>query len=280
VSRLRFARTPGGIVGLSLLALIVGVALLGPFFAPYSPSASVGIPFTGPAEGQPLGTDYLGHDVLSRVLWGGRSVLLLAGSATIAAYLLGATIGLAAGYSRSLVDPLLMRGVDVLLAFPPLLFLLVLATGAGRSSAWLVVGVALVLAPLIARIVRAATQEVAVRAYVEAAVARGERMPRILGAEVLPNILPVLLADLGVRFTSAVILVASVNFLGLGLSTPAADWALMISENRGGITIQPWAVAAPAALVAVLTIGVNLIGDAIAHSLGTSSAEVELEAVT
>jgi ABC-type dipeptide/oligopeptide/nickel transport system permease subunit len=280
MSRLRFARTPGGIVGLSLLALIVGVALLGPFFAPYSPSASVGIPFTGPAEGQPLGTDYLGHDVLSRVLWGGRSVLLLAGSATIAAYLLGATIGLAAGYSRSLVDPLLMRGVDVLLAFPPLLFLLVLATGAGRSSVWLVVGVALVLAPLIARIVRAATQEVAVRAYVEAAVARGERMPRILGAEVLPNILPVLLADLGVRFTSAVILVASVNFLGLGLSTPAADWALMISENRGGITIQPWAVAAPAALVAVLTIGVNLIGDAIAHSLGTSSAEVELEAVT
>ncbi len=278
--RFRFARTRSGAIGLALLALVVGVALIGPFFAPYSPSETAGIPLTGPAEGQRLGTDFLGRDVLSRVLWGGRSVLLLAGSATILAYLLGLAIGLVAGYSRSLVDPLLMRLVDVLLAFPPLLFLLVLATGAGRSSVWLVIGVALVLAPLIARIVRAATQEVAVRAYVEAAVARGERLPRILNAEILPNIMPVVLADLGVRFTAAIILVASVNFLSLGLSPPAADWALMISENRGGITIQAWAVAAPAVMIAGLTVAVNLVGDAIARSLGTSSAEVELEAVT
>jgi ABC-type dipeptide/oligopeptide/nickel transport system permease subunit len=280
MSRLRFARTPGGMTGLVLLAIVVGVAIAGPWFAPYSPSETVGIPLTGRAPGQVLGTDYLGRDVLSRVLWGGRSVLLLAGSATILAYLLGCAIGLVTGYSRSAVDGILMRVVDVMLAFPPLLFLLVLATGAGRSSAWLVIGVALVLAPLIARIVRAATLEVSVRPYVEAAVARGERLPHIVGVEILPNILPVVLADLGVRLAAAIILVASVNFLGLGLSPPAADWALMISENRGGITIQPWAVAAPAVMIALLVISVNLVGDAIARTLGTSSAEIELEAVT
>jgi ABC-type dipeptide/oligopeptide/nickel transport system permease subunit len=164
-----------------------------------------------------------------------------------------------------------MRAMDVLLAVPPLLFLLVLATGSGSNLTVLVLGVATVHVPSIARIVRAATQEVSTRGYVEAAVARGERTPALLAREILPNVLGTVLADAGIRLTASILILASVNFLGLGLQPPRADWALMISENRGGIGLQPWAVAAPALLIAFLTISVNLVADAVARSLGTST---------
>lgn len=270
--RLRFARTRTGAVGLALLAAVLGVALLGPFFAPHSPDAPIGVPLSGPGDGAPFGTDFLGRDVLSRLLWGGRSVLALAGLATLFAYVGGIAIGLVAGYSRSLVDPILMRSADVLLAFPPLLFLLVLITGAGTSKAVLVIGVALVQLPPIARIVRTATLEQSVRGFVEAAVARGERTGAILRREILPNIIGPLMADVGLRFTYCIILVASVNFLGLGLQPPDADWALIISENRGGLTLNPYVILLPAALIGLLTISVNLVGDAVARSLGLSTA--------
>ncbi len=274
MSRFRFARTGAGAVGLVLLALVVAIALLGPFVAPNAPDEPVGIPLTGPAEGLPLGTDFLGRDVLSRVLWGGRSVLALAGAATLLAYLAGAFVGLVAGHDRGLTDSMLMRSADVALSFPPLIFLLVLATGLG-SSAWvLVVGVALVQAPLVARIVRTATAEQSVRGFVEAAIARGERTGAIVRRELLPNVLPAMMADIGLRFTYSIILVASVNFLGLGLQPPSSDWALMISENRSGLDLNPLVILAPAALIAALTIAVNLVGDAIARTLGRSSVGV------
>ena len=269
---LRFARTKSGAFGIALLALVLGLALLGPFLAPHAPDKPIGIPLTGPAADAPFGTDFLGRDVLSRVLWGGRSVLGLAGLATLLAYLGGALVGLVAGYSRSLVDPLLMRTADVMLSFPALLFLLVLVTGAGTSKAVLVIGVALVQMPLVARIVRAATLEQSVRGFVEAAVARGESTAAILRREILPNIVAPIAADAGLRFTYSIILVASVNFLGLGLQPPAADWALIISENRTGLTLNPYVILVPAALIGLLTISVNLVGDAIARSLGISTA--------
>lgn len=270
-ARLRFARTPAGIVGLALLAVVVGLALFGPFLAPHSPDDPIGIPLTGPADGQPLGTDFLGRDVLTRVLWGGRSVLLLAGTATLLAYAVGGAVGLVAGYNRRLTDSILMRSVDVMLSFPPLIFLLVLATGAGTSESILVIGVALVQAPLIARVVRTATLEQSVRGFVEAAVARGETARAIISREILPNIVGPIAADAGLRFTYSILLVASVNFLGLGLQPPAADWALIISENRSGLDLNPYVILAPAVLIALLTIGVNLVGDSIARTLGRSS---------
>jgi ABC-type dipeptide/oligopeptide/nickel transport system permease subunit len=273
VRRLRFVRTPTGALGLALLALVLAVALLGPFFAPHAPDEPIGSPLTTPVDGAPLGTDFLGRDVLSRVLWGGRSVFLLAGAATLLAYLVGGTIGLVAGYSRSRVDPGLMRLVDIMLSFPPLVFLLVLVTGAGASEWVLVVGVALVQAPLVARIVRTATLEQAVRGFVEAAIARGEGPLAIVRREILPNAVGPIAADAGLRFTYSIILVASVNFLGLGLQPPAADWALIISENRSGLDLNAFTILAPALLIALLTIAVNLLGDAIARTLGRSSVE-------
>ena len=145
------------------------------------------------------------------------------------------------------------------------------ATGVGPSAWVLVVGVAITHVPGISRIVRTATLEVSVRGYVEAAVARGERLTYILRREILPNIASPILADAGIRLTGSILLVASVNFLGLGLQPPAADWALMISENRGGLTIQAWASVVPIVLIAALTIAVNLVADAYARGLGQST---------
>jgi ABC-type dipeptide/oligopeptide/nickel transport system permease subunit len=272
--RLRFLRSATGAVGFALLLLVVGTAALGPFVAPHSPTEPIGIPFEGPSAAAPLGYDFLGRDVLSRVLWGGRSVLALAGLATLLAYLAGGVVGLLAGYSRSWPDAVLMRGVDVLISFPALLFILVLIAGAGTSRTALVAGVAVVQAPLVARIVRTATLEQSVRGFVEAAVARGEGTFSILRREILPNVVSPIAADFGLRFTYSIILVASVNFFGLGLQPPAADWALVISENRDGLVLNPWVILVPAALIALLTISLNLVGDAVARSLGRSRTGV------
>jgi ABC-type dipeptide/oligopeptide/nickel transport system permease subunit len=265
---------------MAILVFVVAVAVFGPLLAPHPPTKPIGVPLTGPSGASPLGTDYLGRDVLSRVLYGGRSVLGLAAAATALAYLLGLAIGLVAGYTRSVVDPVLMRTVDVMLSFPPLLFLLVLIAGAGSSVLVLIVGVAVVQAPQISRIVRTATLEVSIRGYVEAAVARGERAPAVIVREVLPNILGPVLVDAGLRFTYSILIIASVNFLGLGLQPPNSDWALMIGENRSYLAVNSLAVLAPAAMIAILTIGVNLTGDAVARSLGRSYVPRTMRSVT
>ena len=249
---------------------VVAVAIFGRYFAPYDPNVPVTVPLSPPSSHYWLGTDFLGRDVFSRLLYGGRSVITLAALATGLGYLIGMSVGLIAGFSRSRIDPVLMRSVDVMLAFPPLLFLLVLISGAGTGVEVLVIGVAVIQAPGISRIVRTATLEVSVRGYVEAAIARGERSYAVIVREVLPNIMAPVLVDSGLRFTYSILIIASVNFLGLGLQPPASDWALMISDNRQYIAIQAWAVLAPAAMIALLTIGINLTGDAIARSLGRS----------
>ena len=268
--RLRFMRTTSGAIGVAIVVFVVVVALFGKYLAPHDPTVPVGAPLQSASGSAYLGTDFLGRDVLSRLLYGGRSVLGLAFLATALAYVFGLSIGLIAGYSRSKVDPVLMRSVDVMLAFPPLLFLLVLITGAGTGIPVLIIGVAAIQAPGISRIVRTATQEVSVRGYVEAAIARGERGLAVMGREVFPNILAPVLVDAGLRFTYSILIIASVNYLGLGLQPPNSDWALMISENRQYIQLNPYAVLAPAAMIALLTIGINLTGDAIARSLGRS----------
>jgi len=258
-------------VAVVVLLLILAMAFIGPFFAPHSTSALVGVPYSTPDGAFYLGTDYLGEDVLSRLLGGGRAVILFSAAATALGYLVGGAIGLTAGFRRNWVDSVLMRTMDVLLAFPPILFLLLVATGAGADVSALVIAIAIVHVPSIARIVRTAAAEVAVRGYVEAAVARGDSTRVILRREILPNIWPAVAADAGPRLTVSILLVAAVNFVGVGLAPPAADWALMISENRAGISINPWAVVAPAVMIGALTVSVNIIADALAGSLGRAT---------
>jgi peptide/nickel transport system permease protein len=267
----RFLRHWQGRIGLALCVLTLAVIVFGPLVSPHPPTKIIGPPFA-PAGGRyPLGTDVLGRDVLSRLLWGGQSVLLLGGLATVLAYAAGGTVGLLAGFGRGRVDAVLMRLMDVILAVPPLLFLLVLATGAGSGPVVAVAGVALIQVPGIARIIRAATLEVSQRGYIEAASARGETTPHILFLDITPNISPTIVADGGTRLTVSILSIAALTFLGVGLQPPAANWALMMTENRPGLTYQPWAVIAPALMLAALTLGINLVADAYARSMGTSA---------
>lgn len=259
-----------GIMAVTLLAFVVAVAVIGPLVAPHSTADPIGAPGQAPGGTALLGTDALGRDVFSRVLHGGLTVLGLGAAATGAAYLVGIAGGMVAGYVGGWRDSVVMRSVDILLSFPALLLLLLLITGLGTSVTVLVFGVALVLVPGIARIVRTATLEVATRSYVEDAVTRGESVTQICRREIVPNIVQVILADFGIRFGYAIILMASVNYLGLGLKPPTADWGLMISENRNIITPNPWAVVAPAVMLALLTVAVNLVADAYVRTLGRS----------
>jgi peptide/nickel transport system permease protein len=266
----RFAKTPEGVIGVALLLLVIGVAVIGPFVEPHPIDAPIGSPGQPPDALAPLGTDFLGRDVLSRLLGGGRSVLGLAAAATFLTYLIGGTVGMVAGYTRSWIDQVLMRSIDVVLTFPALLLMLVLITGAGNGSAVLLIGIVLVLFPGVARIVRTATLEVSTKGFVEAAVVRGDRSFGVMVREILPNITSAIFADLGIRFSGAIILAASVNFLGLGLQPPAANWGLMITENRPILPTNIWSMLAPAIMLAVLTISVNLIGDGYVRTQGGS----------
>jgi peptide/nickel transport system permease protein len=257
-------------IGLAVTLLVLLLVVVGPFVAPYSPTAQLGIPYSKPGGGFLLGTDNLVRDVLSRLLYGGRKIVLLSVLATLGAYLIGTTLGLIAGYTRSRLDGVVMRGLDVVLSFPAILLLLVLASSLGAGVGTLLVGVIVVNVPGIARVIRSATLEVVGRAYVEAAVIRGESTRFILFREILPNISRSVVADAGPRFAGAFLIIAGLNYLGVGVNPPAADWGAMIFENRDGMTIQPWPVVMPAILIILLTISTNLLGDSVARSLGKS----------
>lgn len=265
-------RKPGGGAGALILVLVMFVAFVGPLIAPYSPTETLGAPGQPPGHGLVLGTDALGRDVLSRVLHGGSSVILMATTATLLAYLVGVSVGITAGYSGGARDMFLMRAVDVSLAFPPLLVLLLLVGGFSNHIWVLVLGVILVQVPGIARISRAASLGISRSEFVDAARARGDRLDTILRRDVLANILSTILADFGIRFGFSIILIASMNYLGLGLNPPASDWGLMISENQQYISLNPWAVLAPALLLALITIGVNLFADAYVRVVHAGSA--------
>lgn len=245
--------------------IMLAVALAGSLVAPYDPAGLVGKSFLLPGPDHWFGTDSLGRDVLSRVLAGGRTAVLLAVAAIVVAEAVGCVVGLLAGYRGGLVDAVLMRANDVLLAFPALLLVLVLAAGLGPGTVVLVVGVAVVNIPGIARLARAATLGVATTGYVESAVVRGEGTAAILRREILPNIAPTIVADAGVRFAGAFLIIAGLNFLGIGIQPPAPDWATMIAENRSYITLQPWTVIAPTACIALFAISVNIVGEAVAR---------------
>ena len=251
-----------GRAALAVLLLVAAVALLGPLFAPHPVTEPVDIPYA-PGSGQaPLGTDRLGSDVLSRVMSGGRSLLLNGLVVTAAVCALGTVAGMTAAYRKGWTDTLILRLADVLLGLPAFLLLSVVVVATGRGSAGVALAAGLVLLPESIRVVRAATLRILSQDYVEVAVARGERTVSVLGREVLPNLAPVLAADAGVRFLGAVTVVATAAFLGYGAQPPAADWGLMVLENRDGLTLQPLAVVVPAVLLLALLLATNLLLDA------------------
>jgi peptide/nickel transport system permease protein len=262
-SALRLWRTR---IGLALVMLLGGIALFGSLLAPHAPGDFVGSPNTGPGPGIPFGTDYLGQDVWSRFLAGGFEILVLASLATVIGLAIGTTLGMLAAYSRALLDDVIMRAMDVILAFPNIMLALVLISVAGPSGWLIVLAVGLSNTPGVARVARGAAQPIVVRDFVAAAEALGMPRSRILFGEVLPNILSPLMVEASLRLTNSIIAVASLAFLGFSIHPNGADWGLMIQENQIALVVQPWGVVLPMIAVALLTIGTGLVGDGIART--------------
>jgi len=264
VASLRSGRTR---LGLGLMALVVLLALVGPLAAPHAPDAVVGIPFSPPSTTFLLGTDYLGHDVLSRVLWGGWTVVWMSFASATLGVGLGAAVGLLAGYSRSILDDVLMRAMDVVLAFPQLVFVLLFVSLLGPKLWLIVLLVALSWVPQVARVARGVTLGVVDREFVQAAEAIGLRRGRILAREILPNITTPLMVEYGLRLTWSIAVVAAVSFLGFGIQVPDANWGLMINENRQGLLLQPWPVVVPGLCIAAFAIGTNFVAEGISRAI-------------
>jgi peptide/nickel transport system permease protein len=260
---LRLGRTK---VGLAIVLLLIAIAVFGPLAAPYSPTEFIAVPNSGPSADAMFGADALGRDVWSRFLNGGRSVLWMSAAATLLGVGFGVMVGLVAAYSRNWLDDLLMRGSDVILAFPQIILALLAVSAIGPKLWLIVLVVAIGHLPRVARVMRAAAQEVVERDFVKAAEAVGEKRSRIVFGELLPNVTSPLLVELGLRMTYSIGLIAAISFLGFGLQPPSSDWGLMINDNRLSITVQPWAVFLPVLAIGLLTVGTNLITDGIARA--------------
>ncbi|HEX4518651.1 MAG TPA: ABC transporter permease [Gaiellaceae bacterium] len=263
-------QTTSGRIGFVICLLIVLIAFVGPYFSPYSPNAIVGLDYQPPSHSHWLGTDFLGRDGFSRFLWGGKAMIFVAVLSTLLAYLISIPLGLVAGFLRGKVDLATIALVDILLAFPPIVFILVLLSASGPRLSVVVIAIAVIQAPRIIRIVRTVAVELSTSDFVEAAIARGERLPSLMFKEILPNIWIPVLADVGLRLAHAVILFASLSFLGVALRPPASDWGLMVNENRVGLTENPWVTIGPVVMIALLTIGINCVADGAARTIGRS----------
>ncbi len=254
--------------------VLVGLALAGPWLAPHPIDVPVTGPYAEPGGAAPLGGDLLGRDVWSRVLAGGRelvvSALLAAVLVTVVAAGLGAVSALRPGVGR-VVD----RTADLLILLPAVLGLLLIALswpGGGRVA---IITAAVVLGvPYAVRLVTGAAAPIAASGYVEAAAAGGEHLWHLVFREVLPNLRAILLALFGLRFVAAVYIVATAGFLQIGPQPPAADWALMIRENGPGVLLNPWAVIAPSLLVGVLAMSVNLAAAALTPQVGRKAVSL------
>ncbi len=261
----RAARTRRGMIGLFLAGIVVLVAVAGPVVAPYSSTSFTTAPFSGVSKLHLLGGDVLGRDVLSRVLDGGWILLIMAALSTAFGVIVGGAAGVSAAYVRGRFDSFIMRTADVLLAFPQLVFALLLVSIIGPKLWLIVIAVGFTHIPQVARVMRAATLDVSERDFVKAIELVGVRPIRIMGSEIVPNLVSPLMVEVGLRLTYSIVIMAGLSFLGFGQAPPAPNWGMMVNENRIGLTTNPWAVVAPAVLIAILTIGINTFTDAVAR---------------
>jgi len=258
------ARHPTGLVGATLLAIVLVAVLFGPLIAPYDPQQfHPAARLRGPSAEHWLGTDQFGRDILSRILHGARATIMFGLGATFAGVAAGTMIGVAAGVAGRWIDSAIMRLLDGLLAVPDLLFTLLIVTVLGGGTGHAMLAVAVAFTPGMARIARAAVLSVRTREFVQAAQARGESPVYVIGAEVLPNTMGPVIVEATIRVSFAIMLGATLGFLGLGAQPPSTEWGLMIAEARQFMFRNPWCVAAPGVAIAVAALGFNLFGDAL-----------------
>jgi peptide/nickel transport system permease protein len=258
-------RTPRGFIGLGITTFVVLLAAIGPSVAPHSPTAFVSYPFSKPGGQLILGADTLGRDVLSRVLDGGWVLLLMALGSTIFGIVVGGAAGISAAYLRGKTDGLIMRSVDVILAFPQLVFALLLVSIVGPKLWLIVIAVGFSHAPAVARVIRSATLDISERDFVKAIELQGVKPSKVMRSEILPNLVTPLMVEAGLRLTYSIVVMAGLAFLGFGQAPPTPNWGYMINENRIGVQTNPWGVVVPAAIIALLTIGTNTFTDAVAR---------------
>lgn len=256
-------------IGVVLIVANVVVAVLAPILAPHSPITPDSLHvIENPSGAYLLGTDQLGRDVLSRVLYGGRFALVISALATVLIVAIGTFLGCLAAYRRGWFDQVLSRLIDTVLAVPAILGLLVVVTVLGAGMPVIVLVSTAIYLPASIRVLRAAAQTVVDLDYVTAARARGEGFLSILRRELWPNVLDVVMVELAVRASSILLLVSALSFLGFGANPPTPDWGLMVSENRSLMAVVPWATIAPIAALASVILGLNLAADGFAKARG------------
>ena len=252
-------------IGIIIIAVNAFAAIFGPWLAPYSESAVVGDVWASASPEFWLGTDSLGRDMLSRLLYGAQTSIAIALAITLVSFTIGVTLGFFAAVVGGWVDQLLGRLVDVLMAFPTLILALLVLSVLG-SSIPVLIGVSAVLdSTRVFRLSRAVAMDVEVMDFVEVARLRGEGLWWIMSREVFPNTLPPLIAEFGLRFCFAFLFISALSFLGLGIQPPHADWGGMVKDNANAISFGLAAPLIPAAAIALLTIGVNLVVDWFLH---------------
>jgi len=264
----RLKRHPLALFGVTVFCFFLLMAFIGPLVAPYEFQAQDIVHRLKPPSWQHLcGTDHFGRDIFSRILVGSRGIFLLGGAGTLLAGAIGISLGLFSGYVGGLWDEILMRMLDIFLAFPPLLLALVVLSTIGPSLTSLIMVVAILYVPMLARVTRSMVLDLKTKEFVEAAVTRGESRWYILFHEILPNAYAPLLVEMSMRFSYAIFLVASLGFLGMGVQPPSPDWGLQINEARSYFASAPWMLLFPACAISLLVVATNLMTDGLRHVL-------------
>jgi peptide/nickel transport system permease protein len=264
----RLLRTPQGALGLSIVVLVLVLILVGPLAAPHDPDAMAPLTrYKGPGPAYWLGTDQYGRDILSRLLYGARATVVMAFLATALGSIVGAVIGTLSAFLGGRADEAIMRTVDAVMSIPSLLFALLIANLLGKSSVDAVMAIGIAFAPGMARITRSVALTVRKQDYVHAAIARGEGGAYIVLREMLPNVAAPIIVEATLRIAFAVMLFATLSFLGLGAQPPASEWGLMVAEARRFMHLSPWMILWPSLAIALVAIGFNLLGDGLRDAL-------------
>ncbi|PZU90671.1 MAG: peptide ABC transporter permease [Chelatococcus sp.] len=264
----RMLRSPQGALGLVIVGLILLAVIVGPWLAPYDPEKMAPLMRYKPPSAQFwLGTDQYGRDILSRLLHGARATVVMAVLATALGTLVGAVIGTVSAFLGGRSDEAIMRTVDAIMSIPSLLLALLIVNLLGKSSLNALLAIGLAFAPGMARITRSVALSVRKQDYVNAAIARGEGAAFIVGREMLPNVIAPIVVEMTIRIAFAVMLFATLSFLGLGAQPPASEWGLMVSEARRFMHLSAWMILWPSLAVALVAIGFNLLGDGLRDAL-------------
>ena len=264
----RFRRTPGAVVGAVVILAILAAAVFAPLLAPHDPLAqNVALGPQPPANGHPFGTDKLGRDVFSRIVYGARISIRIGFVAVGLAITAGTIIGMIAGYAGRRVEAVLMGAMDLMLAFPSIILAIGITTILGPSIVNLMIAVGIVAVPIYARLARSSVLAVKETEYVDAARALGVRAPAILVRHVLPNILAPLLVQATLGIATAELEAAGLSYLGLGARPPTPEWGAMLNDARDYWLSAPWALIFPGISITVLVLGFNLLGDGLRDAL-------------